>query len=160
MLFRSGLSASCVVALIAISGCSKAKLDPCSLYSIGEAQLFDSTISVSRAFPPKGGEKNDLCLYYNGNGEPRLMLFVWSNAGTDPVEAIKSGMSGSDSVVIVITGVGEKAAAGFSSGELKLFAAQNEKGMIGVRVRDPITQDDPKFGDVKALVGKLLGRLK
>lgn len=157
---RFRLLVSCLVLLFTASGCSKAKLDPCSLLGVGEAQLFDSTISISKAFPPKGTEKNDLCLYYNANGEPRLMVFVWSDPKIDPIDEIGSGMSGGDSRTIEITEVGEKAAAGFGSGELKLFAARNKKGMIGVRVRDPITQSDAKFDEVKALVAKLLGRLK
>jgi hypothetical protein len=160
MISKLGLSALCLIALFTASGCSKAKLDPCGLLGVSEAQLFDNTISSSKAFPPEGAEKNDLCLYYNANGEPRLMLFVWSDRNIDPIAATKSGMSGSESKVIEITGVGEKAAAGFSSGELKLFAAKNNKGMIGVRVRDSITQNDARFDDVKALVAKLLGRLK
>jgi len=157
---RCRLLVSCLVLLFAVSGCSKAKLDPCSLLGIGEAQGFDSTISISKAFPPKGAEKNDLCLYYNANGEPRLMLFVWTDPKADPVDAVTSGMSAGDSKIVEIPAVGEKAAAGFASGELKLLAARNKKGMIGVRVRDPIMQSDAKFDDVKALVAKLLGRLK
>jgi hypothetical protein len=160
MLSRFGLFVSCLVVLLTASGCSKPKLDPCSLLGVSEAQLFDSTISISKAFPPQGDEKNDLCLYYNANEEPRLMLFVWIDDNIDPMEVTKSGMTGSGSEVIEITGVGEKAAAGFASRELKLFAARNEKGMIGVRVRDPMTQDDPEFDEVKALVAKLLGRLE
>ena len=109
------------------SGCSKAKLDPCSVLGVDEAQLFDSTISISKAFPPQGTEKNDLCLYYNANGEPRLMLFVWSDRKSDPIEAITSGVSGSDSKVIEIAGVGEKAAAGFSAGELKAVRGQKHE---------------------------------
>lgn len=141
-------------------GCSKAKLDPCSLLAVSEAQLFDSAISTSKTFPPKDAEKNDLCLYYDASGEPRLMVFVWSDRESDPIQAITSGMSGSDSKVVEITGVGDKAAAGFRSGELKLLAARNKKGMIGVRVRDPVRQTDARFEDVKALAAKLLGRLK
>lgn len=152
----------CPVLVLASSGagCSKAKLDPCSLLGVGEVQAFDSTISTSQAFPPKGAEKNDLCLYYNANGDPRLMVFVWTDPAIDPADTIRSGMSDSGSRVIDIAGVGENAAAGFGSSGLKLFAARNKKGMVGVRVRDPLTQSDPKFEDVKALVATLLGRLK
>lgn len=157
---KFGFLVSCLVLLFTASACSKAKLGPCSLLGVDEAQLFDSTISISKAFPPKGAEKNDLCLYYNANGEPRLMLFVWSDPKSDPIDVISSGMTSGDSRIIEIAGVGEKAAAGFASGELKLLAARNKKGMVGVRVRDPITQSDAKFDDVKALVAKLLGRLK
>ena len=160
MIARPGLSGLCLMVLAATLGCSKAKVDPCGLFSVSEAQLFDSTISASKAFPPKGDEKNDLCLYYNANGEPRLMLFVWSAHKIDPVEAVQSGMRESDSRIVEITGVGEKAAAGFRAGELRLFAAGNKKGTIGARVRDPMTQDDPKFDEVKALVARVLGRLK
>lgn len=162
MVSRLGLSASWVVVLLALatSGCSKKRIDPCGLLGVSEAQLFDDTISSSRTFPPKGAEKNDLCLYYNANGEPRLMVFVWSDDKVDPIETTKSGLKGSESEVIEITGIGEKAAAGFRSGELKLFAARNRKGMIGVRVRDPVMRDDARFDNVKALAAKLLGRLK
>ena len=151
---------SFLVLFLTASGCSKAKLDPCSLLGVAEAQLFDSSISISKAFPPQGKEKNDLCLYYNASGEPRLMLFVWSDPKVDPIDAVTSGMTAGDSRIVEVPAVGEKAAAGFASGELKLLAARNKKGMIGVRVRDPITQSDAKFDDVKALVAKLLGRLK
>jgi hypothetical protein len=148
-----------VVPLFMLQGCSNAPLDPCSLLGIGEAQLFDATISSSMAFPPQGAEKNELCVYSNANGDPRLMVFVWSDPAIDPVDATKSGMSEGDTRIVEIAGVGDKAAAGFGSGQLKLFAARNSKGMIGVRVRDPITQRDAKFDEVKALVAKLLARL-
>jgi len=162
MVSRLGLSASWVVVLLALatSGCSKERTDPCSLLGVSEAQLFDSTISVSRSMPPQAKEDNSLCLYYNANGEPRLMLFVWTDDKVYPMDVTQSGMSGSDSEVIEITDVGEKAAAGFRSGELKLFAARNRKGMIGIRVRDPVMKDDATFEEVKALAAKLLGRLK
>ena len=88
------------------------------------------------------------------------MLFVWNDPDIDPMDTVKSGMSRGNSKIIEIAGVGEKAVAGFSSGELKLFAARNEKGMIGVRVRDPITESDAKFDDVKALAAKVLERIK
>lgn len=160
MTFRFAASGLCLVVLATAWGCSKPKLDPCDLFSVKEAQLFDSTISISRAFPPKDEEKNDLCLYYNADGEPRLMLFVWSAHKINPLEAVQSGMRESDSRIIEIAGVGDSAAAGFQAGELKLFAAGNERGTIGVRVREPITQDDPRFEHVKALVARVLGRLK
>jgi hypothetical protein len=99
-------------------------------------------------------------MYYNANGDPRLMVFVWRDPTIDPVDAIEVGMSDGDSKVVEITGVGERAAAGFGSGQLKLFAARDSNGMIGVRVRDPIRQNDAKFAEVKTLVAKLLGRLE
>lgn len=152
-------SCLCFAFLSLALGCSKPRLDPCELLNVSEAQLFDSTISISKAFPPKGDEKNDLCLYYDANGEPRLMLFVWGANKIDPVDTVQSGMRDSESVIIEISGVGDKAAAGFQAGELKLFAAGNNKGTIGVRVRDQIRQQDPRFDDVKALVEGVLGRL-
>lgn len=159
-LFRVAAFVSCVMLVFMASGCSTAKFDPCSLLDVSEAQLFDDTISSSRAFPPKGAEKNDLCLYYNAEGEPRLMVFVWSDSKIDPLETTKSGKGGGESDAVEITGVGEKAAAGFDSGFLKLLAARNKTGMIGVRVRDPVKQDDERFEDLKTLVSKLLGRLE
>ena len=145
--------------LFAVAGCSSTQSDPCRLLGVAEAQSFDATISSSMAFPPQGTEKNDLCVFSNANGDPRLMVFVWSDPTIDPLDATKSGMRDGDARVVEIAGVGQKAAAAFGSGELKLFAARNSKGMIGVRVRDPIRQTDAKFDDVKALVTKLLGRL-
>ena len=114
----------CSVLMFTVPGRSNTQLDPCSLLSVSEAQFFDASISISRAFPPQGVEKNDLCLYYNVNGDPRLMVFVWSDPTIDPVDATKAGMIEGDSTVVDVTGVGEKAAAGFESGQLKLFAAQ------------------------------------
>lgn len=160
MLFRIGIFASCLTVLFAAMACSKAKIDPCSLLSVSEAQLFDDTILLSKAFPPKGKDNNDLCLYYNAKGEPRLMVFLWSDDKSDPLETTKSGMRGKELEIIEVAGIGDKAAAGFSAGDLKLFAARNKKGMIGVRVRDPIRQEDERFEQVKALVSKLLARLK
>ena len=96
----------------------------------------------------------------NANGDRRLMLFVWTDPKTDPVNVVTSGMTASNSKIVEIPTVGDKAAAGFASGKLKLFTARNRKGMIGIRVREPIMQDDEKFDDVKALVATLLGRLK
>ena len=145
--------------LFAVAACSSTQRDPCSLLGVGEAQSFDATISSSMAFPPQGAEKNDVCVYSNASGDPRLMVFVWSDPTIDPVDATKTGMSDGDARVVEIAGVGDKAAAGFGSGQLKLLAARNSKGMIGVRVRDPITERDAKFDEAKALVAKLLGRL-
>ena|SRR5215471_16083409 len=159
---RCMLLLSCALFLSTIAGCSKPKpFDPCSLLSDTEAKGFDSTIYVSKSFPPEGegAKKNHLCMYYNSNGEPRLMVFVWTDSKTDPLEATKAGMIEGDSKVVEVSGLGDKAAAGFTAGELKLLAARGKKGMVGIRAREPIAQGDARFEDAKALVAKLLGRL-
>lgn len=150
----------CSVLPLTVAGCTSSQLDPCTLLGIGEAQLFDGAISSSRAFPPQGAEKNDLCMYYNVSGDPLLMVFVWSDPTIDPLDAIRAGMSDGETRVVEIAGVGDRAAAGFGSSQLKLLAARTSNGMIGVRVREPIRQTDARFDDVKALVAKLLGRLE
>jgi hypothetical protein len=99
-------------------------------------------------------------MYYNVSGDPLLMVFVWSDPTIDPLDAIRAGMSDGETRVVEIAGVGDRAAAGFGSSQLKLLAARTSNGMIGVRVREPIRQTDARFDDVKALVAKLLGRLE
>lgn len=159
MISRLGLLV-CFVVLSFSSGCTKSKLNPCGLLDLTEIQAFDDTISTSQSSPPKGEETNDLCLYYNASGEPRLMVFVWSDQHADPFEVTRKGMGDGDSEVVEILGVGDKAAAGFNAGELKLFAASNQNGMIGIRVRDPVTRNDAKLDEVKSLTAKLLAHLE
>jgi len=71
-------------------------------------------------------------------------------------------MKGVDDKVFEVNGVGESAAAGFSSQDeaLKLFAARSKGGTIGIRVRHPVKESDNKFNDVKTLAATALGRLK
>lgn len=149
--------------LVAVSGCSKtpARVNPCNLVSVGEAQLFDSTIAKAQWFPRKPGEANELCVYLDGSGEGRLMLFVFDDKSSNPLSVVRSGMKGASDRVIEVAGVGDNAAAGFASGEeLRLFADRSKGGMIGVRVREPVREDDEKFNDVKALAANALRRLK
>jgi len=89
------------------------------------------------------------------------MLFVFDDKSSNPLSVVRSGMKGASDRVIEVAGVGDNAAAGFASGEeLRLFAARSKGGMIGVRVRDPVREDDEKFNDVKALAANALRRLK
>lgn len=159
-----------VMTLVAISllsglaGCSKvpARSNPCELVSVSEAQAIDSGIAKSQWFPRKKGEANELCVFLDANGEGRLMLFLFDDKAADPLAAVKSGMKGADDKVVEVSGVGEKAAAGFDAdgGALKLFAARSRSGMIGIRVREPVKETDESFNDVKSMAAAALRRIK
>jgi len=148
-----------------LPGCSKspARANPCDLLPLAEAQSLDSTIVKTQWLPQKKGAKDELCFYEDANGEPRVMLFVWHQKPSDAHSTVRSGMKSAADRIVDVGGVGEQAAAGFSYAEgdvLKLFAAQSKSGMVGIRVRDPVKEGDPKFGDLKAVAAKALARLK
>lgn len=162
--FRTVPTLAAVIVLVFVTACSKtpARKNPCDLLSVSEAQSIESGITQAKWFPRKKGQANELCMYYDSNGEAHLMLFVFDDKLANPLLAIQTGMrDGADRFVEVI-GVGESAAAGFSSSDdtLKLFAARSQAGMIGIRVRFPVREDDEKFNDIKRVAAEALGRLK
>jgi hypothetical protein len=163
------MRAPCAMLLITLSslaGCSKtsAKLDPCALLPVSEAQSLDAAIAKSEWLPanPKKGENDELCMYLDANGERRLMLFAWAKR-SDARSAVRAGMTSASDKVVEVPGVGEAAAAGFAFAEgdtLKLFAAESKGHMVGIRPRDAIRENDEKFNRVKALAASALGRMK
>jgi hypothetical protein len=155
-----------VLSLLAIaSGCSKtpARENPCDLLPVSEAQSLDSTIVKTQWLPPKKGDRNELCYYEDANGEPRVMLFVWHQKLSNAHSTVRSGMKSAADRIVDVDGVGDRAVAGFSYAEgevLKLFAAESKSGMVGIRVRDPMKEGDPKFSNLKTVAAKALARLK
>lgn len=152
------------VVLVSIAACSKtpARTNPCDLLTVSEAQSIAGTITEAKWFPRKKGEANELCMYFDGNGEAHLMLFVFDDKSADPLATIQAGMKSGADRFVEVSGVGDAAAAGFSSKDdaLKLFAARSQAGMIGIRVRYPVKEDDEKYNDVKTVAVTALGRLK
>ena len=159
------LSAACftTILLLLLPACSKrpAKVGPCELLQLGEAQSIDGAIVKTQSYPPQKGE--ELCVYLDQGGEGRLMLFVWRDKRSDPASAVRAGMKSPSDRVVEVAGIGSAAAAGFSvseGGVLKLLAAESAAGMVGLRVRDPVKEGDEKFNGVKTLAAKALARLK
>jgi hypothetical protein len=152
------------IMIIVVTACSKppARVNPCNLLTVTEAQSVQGSITEARWFPRKKGEANELCMYYDGNGEVHLMLFVFDDKSADPLTTIQSGTKGGADRFAEVTGVGEKAAAGFGPPNdiLKLFAARSKGGMIGIRVRQPVYEDDENYNGIKMLAITALGRLK
>jgi len=108
---------------------------------------------------PSGKDKsNELCMYVDMDDEPKLMLFSWNSVNIDPEEMVNNGMRG-DGRIVRISGVGEKAAAGFKDKELKLFAAQTSRGMVGFRARGINSEESDEFIVVKDMANKALLRL-
>jgi hypothetical protein len=146
------------------AACSKAPAtqNPCDLVTLGEAKSLDSAIVKTQAFPPKKGDSEELCLYYDADGAPKLMVFVWPGEASDPRDRVSAGMKSSADRVVEVSGVGDKAVAGFNAeGDvLKLFAVQSKGGTIGLRVRDPVTEGDEKYAAVKSLAAQAASRLK
>ena len=151
------------ILLLLVPACSKApaKVNPCGLLTVTDAQSIEGAITEAKWFPRKKGEANELCMYFDDKGEAHLMLFVFDDKSADPVATIQSGMKGGADRVVEVGGVGNKAAAGFGGDDaLKLFAARSGSGVIGIRVRQPVKENDEKFNDVKTLAMTALGRLK
>jgi hypothetical protein len=146
---------------VLVSGCSKTpRTNPCKLLSINEVQALDDTVARTEWYPPGKRDMNELCTYNDGNNERRIMLFFWKDKSLDPLDKIKSAMQGGDTRVVEIEGVGETAAAGFEGDVLKLFAAKSSRGMVGIRVREPVKDGSDRFNTLKNLAGKALSRLK
>ena len=160
---RAVLGVGCATILLASAGCSKGsgKLNPCDLVALSEAQSVDAAITKTQSYPPQKGE--ELCVYLDQGGEPRLMLFVWRDKKSDPQAVVRAGMKSASDRVVPVIGVGNSAAAGFSAAEgevLKLFAAESKGAVIGLRVRDPVKEGDEKYSRVRALASSAVGRLK
>ena len=149
--------------LLASAGCSRApgKLNPCDLIPLSEAQSVDAAIAKTQAYPPQKGE--ELCVYADQGGEPRLMLFIWRDKKSDPYAVVRAGMKSASDRVVPVLGVGSSAAAGFSAADgdvLKLFAAESKGAIIGLRVRDPVKEGDDRYNKVRALAASAVGRVK
>jgi hypothetical protein len=152
------------ILVAAVAACSKAPagVNPCNLLTVTEAQSIQGSIAEAKWFPRKKGEANELCMYFDGKGEAHLMLFVFDDKAADPLTTIQSGTKGGADRFVEVTGVGEKAAAGFGPPDdsLKLFAARSRAGVIGIRVRQTVNEDDEKFNELKMLTVTALGRMK
>lgn len=162
--FRTAPTLAAVIVLVFVAACSKtpARKNPCDLLSVDEAQSIESGITQAKWSPGKEGEAKELCTYSDSSGEAHLMLFVFHDKSADPFMAIQTGMRDGANRFVQVVGVGEAAAAGFNSGDdtLKVFLARSQAGMIGIRVRFPVREDDDKFNDIERVAAKALGRLK
>lgn len=146
---------------VLLSGCSgPPRVNPCKLLSTKEVQTLDATITRTEWYPPGKRDTNELCTYNDSSNERRVMLFLWNDKSPDPIDKIRSVMPEGDTRVVEIEGVGETAAAGFEGDLLKLFAAKSAKGMVGIRVREPVKDGSERFDTLKDLAGKALSRVK
>lgn len=156
---KLSVCASCLIFMLGVVGCSGARRDPCELLTADEVKSVDETVTYS-LWAGRGGEKKDdeVCMFYTEDGEPRVMLFAWYDKDKDPQELTKKGARDSGAMVIDVPGVGTKAAALFADDELKLLAVKSSPGVVGLRVRMPVSKDSVEFDVIAQLAEKALSR--
>lgn len=149
----------CLIVALGSAGCSGARKDPCELLTADEVKSVDKTVTYS-LWAGRGGERKDdeVCMFYTKGSEPRVMLFVWYDKDIDPEELTKKGARDSAAMVVDLPGAGEKAAALFVAGELKLLTVKTFQGVVGLRVRMPVHADSAEFDEIVQLAESALSR--
>lgn len=144
---------------MALSGCAESRRDPCELLTVFEVESVDSTIEYSVwAGKDEGKKENEVCIYYTANGDPRVMLFVWYDRNADPDLLIDDRDAQGNLETVLLPGVGTRAVAAFSEQELKLLAVRSAEGVVGFRVRKPVTRDSVELLEIAQLAEKALSR--
>jgi hypothetical protein len=148
-----------IITTMMSSGCSEDRRDPCQLLTAEEVKSVDVSVDYS-LWAGRGGEKkeNEVCMYYAPDGDPRVMLFVWYDKEKDPRVLVNHKETDKDSMVVNLTGIGSQAAAVFSGSELRLLAVRSAEGVVGLRVRKPVTQDSLEFLEITQLTETALSR--
>jgi hypothetical protein len=90
---------------------------------------------------------NEVCLFYDADSNPRMMLFVWYENEASPTELVAEG---SAQAAVIVTELDRstanfRGAASFSDDALALLALQSDKRTIGFRIREPVRRDSAKF---------------
>lgn len=145
--------------VLSVAACSDARTDPCKLLSVNDVKEIDDTVTVS-LWAGRGGDKkeNEVCMFYNEGGDPRIMLFSWYDKNKSPREIVENGAKGSGEIVDIDI-PGKEAVATFSEDELRLFAVKSSNGLVGLRVRKPVENDSADFQKLISLSEKALRNL-
>jgi hypothetical protein len=144
---------------IVLSGCSENRQDPCELLTALEVKSVDASVDYSLWAGRDGKKKEDeVGMYYNSEGDPKVMLFVWYDKDIDPDLLVDRHEAEEHSVFVDLPGVGSKAVAAFSDSELKLLAVKSTDGVVGLRVRKPVANDSLELLEVAQLAETALSR--
>ena len=159
MLSRAIFLVSSIIFILGLAACTDARKDPCQLLTVADVKSVDNTVADS-IWAGRDGERKDdeVCMFHTGDGEPRVMLFVWYDKETDPGMLVSEGAAVSGAEMVELPGIGLKAAATFSDDELKLLAVKSSRGVVGIRVRKSVGKDSADFNEIVQLTEKALSR--
>lgn len=120
---------------------------------------MDSTVSTS-IWAGRDGERKDdeVCVFYNNDRFPRVMLFVWYDQDTDPKNVVNKGAADSGAMIVELPAIGSAAAGSFINNELGLLAVKSGQGVIGLRVKKPVQKNSAEFTEIVQLAEKALSR--
>jgi len=145
--------------ILGLTACAESRRDPCQLLAVEDVKSVDNTVAISLWAGRDGERKDDeVCMFHTNDGDPRVMLFVWYDKDKTPEELLANGATGTGTVVVDLSETGSNAAATFSNDELKLLAVKSVRGVVGIRVRKPVTKDSPELSKVVQLAEKALSR--
>jgi hypothetical protein len=148
-----------LIPYIVLSGCSEDRRDPCALLTVLEVKSVDASVDNSLWTGRNGQKKEDeVCTYYTSEGDPKVMLFMWYDKDTDPDLLVDRHEAEKDSLVVDLPGVGSKAVAVFSDSKLKLLAVRSTDGVVGLRVKKPVTRDSLELLEIVQLAETALSR--
>jgi hypothetical protein len=159
MSVKIAVGMSCIVAVLFLAGCSDARVDPCRLLTVEDVRSVDDSVAVS-LWAGRGGERkdNEVCMFYTDAGDPRVMLFVWYDSEKDPKALVAKGQADAGATVVDVAGAGSNAAAAFRNDELKLLAVKSSQGVVGLRIRKPVSRDGADFDEAVRLAETALSR--
>ena len=148
-----------LIVFLSLAACSDARKDPCQLLTVADVKSVDNTVADSIWAGRDGEMKDDeVCMFHTGDGEPRVMLFVWYDSESDPWELASKGVAGTGATIVDLSGIGTEAAAAFSDDELKLLAVKSSRGLVGLRVRKTASRDSADFNEIVQLAEEALAR--
>lgn len=137
---------------LTLAGCADARRDPCQLLTVGEVHGFDASVTTA-VWAGAAEERTDgeVCVFYTGDGYPRMMLFFWYDEASSPEELVTTGSAETDSDIVDVPGVGSEAAAAFAGDEMRLLAVRSSRGTVGLRVKRSVMRGSAEFDELARL---------
>jgi len=159
VLNKFAIHACNVIVILGLAACSEARRDPCQLLTVQDVQSVDNTVSTS-IWAGRDGERkvDEVCVFSNNDGFPRVMLFVWYDNDNDPKSLVIKGAADSSAMIVELPEIGPEAAGSFVDHELGLLAVRSAQGVVGLRVKKPVQKNSAEFIEIVQLAEKALSR--
>jgi hypothetical protein len=150
-------AASIILCAAALVACDGGRFDPCGLLTVDEARALDDSITTSLwAGQHQDKADNEVCMFYNDNGDARMMLFAWYD-DAEPRELVADGSS-ANAIIETFAPAALDAAASFGPDGLQLLAARSGDRVVGFQVRKPVHDGSPSLERVFELAEAALDR--
>lgn len=148
---------------IFVIGCTGSSPDFCQYLSLAEAQTFNTSIVASNMRQTKG---LSYCVWGDGNSDKLFISLdpAMDHSPQDFLNVVAKNSPEENQKVVSVSGVGDEAAALFSSDDgplvLDFLIAQNSEYSIVVRAPEVNSADSLQFRNLKNIAATVLSRIQ